>query len=61
MTKLEIACVIAGLIGVLAFQPTTWKITNGNKSDFMLIVWKICQMIMFWLMVILPLYFRLWR
>lgn len=28
MTKLEVACVICGLIGILAFQPTSWKITD---------------------------------
>lgn len=28
MTKLEVACVICGLIGILAFQPTSWKITR---------------------------------
>lgn len=61
MTKLEVACVVCGLIGVLIFQPYSWKIINGNKADIMLIVFKILQMISFLAMILLPLYFRLWR
>lgn len=61
MTKLEVACVICGLIGKLAFQPTSWKITNGNKADIMLIVFKMVQTLSFLAMILLPLYFRLWR
>lgn len=61
MTKLEVACVICGLIGILAFQPISWKITDGNKADIMLIVFKMVQTLSFLAMALLPLYFRLWR
>lgn len=61
MTKLEIACVICGLIGMIIYQPTSWKIVDGNASDIMLVVWKIVQQLSFLAMILLPLYFRLWR
>ena len=61
MSKLEAACVVCGLVGILAFQPHSWKIKDGGKADIMLIVFKITQTLSFLAMVLLPLYFRLWR
>lgn len=61
MTKLEAACVVCGLIGMLAFQPYSWKIKDGNKADVMLVAFKIVQTLSFLAMVLLPLWFRLWR
>lgn len=56
MTKLEIACVVCGLIGILVYQPS--RVTLGDIMVFiMLIVRNLC----FMAMIILPLYFRLWR
>lgn len=61
MTKLEIACVICGLIGILAYQPTHIKIEKGNIADIILLIMFIIRDLCFTVMIILPLYFRLWR
>lgn len=61
MTKLEIACVICGLIGILVYQPTHIKIENGNVADILMLVMFIFKDLGFVSMIILPLYFRLWR
>lgn len=61
MNKLEKACVICGLIGILVYQPTHIKLENGNFADIMLIISFIMKDLVFGSMVILPLYFRFWR
>ena len=61
MTKLEIACVVCGLIGILVYQPTYIKIENGNIADILFIAMFIIKDLCFTAMIILPLYFRLWR
>ena len=61
MTKLEIACVVCGLIGILIYQPTRIKIDNGNFADILLIAMFILKDLCFLTMIMLPLYFRLWR
>ena len=61
MTKLEVACVIVGLIGSLLYLPTTIKIENGNLADIMSLVALIVIRLCFLAMVPLPLYFRYWR
>ena len=61
MTKLEIACVVCGLIGILIFQPTRMKIDNCNFADVLLIAMLIIKDLCFLAMIVLPLYFRLWR
>jgi len=60
MTKLEIACVVCGLIGILCFQPTRIQIGKSFDSILML-VREIIVNLCFLAMIILPLYFRLWR
>ena len=61
MSKLEIACVICGLIGILVYQPTYIKLENGNFADAIMLAWFILRDLGFLLMIILPLYFRFWR
>ena len=61
MTKLEIACVVCGLIGILVYQPTHIKLENGNFADIMLLLMFMIKDLCFLTMIILPLYFRLWR
>ena len=61
MTKLEIACVVCGLIGILIYQPTRIKLDNGNFADILLIAMLIIKDLCFLAMIVLPLYFRLWK
>lgn len=61
MTKLEIACVVCGLIGILVHQPTHIEIENGNIADIILLIMFIIKDLCFTVMIILPLYFKLWR
>ena len=61
MTKLEIACVVCGLIGILVYTPTHIEIKKGNIADIMLLIMFIIKNLCFTVMIILPLYFRLWR
>ena len=60
MTKLEVACVVCGLIGILCFQPTRIHIGKGFSS-ILTLVREIIMNVCFLVMIILPLYFRLWR
>ena len=60
MTKLEIACVVCGLIGILCFQPTSIHIYKGF-SGILMILREVIMNLCFLAMIILPLYFRLWR
>ena len=60
MTKLEVACVVCGLIGILCFQPTRIQIGKGF-SNILMLVREIIMNLCFLVMIILPLYFRLWR
>ena len=59
MTKLEIACVIVGLIGVLCSQ--SGKVKGETKDLVLYIVHKLIFILVFGAMVLLPLYFRYWR
>ena len=59
MTKLEIACVVCGLIGILIYQPIHIEFRKGNIA--ILLVMFIIKDLCFTTMIILPLYFRLWR
>lgn len=61
MSKLEIACVICGLIGILVYQPLSLRIENGNIADIFPVIMLIVRNICFLAMIVLPLYFRLWR
>ena len=61
MTKLEIACVICGLVGILLSLPIHIEIENWNFADILLIVMLIIKDLCFLAMVVLPLDFRLWR
>ena len=61
MTKLEIACVICGLIGILIYQPTKIKVEKNNVADIFMCLSLIIKDLVFLAMIILPLYFRLWR
>ena len=61
MTKLEIACVICGLIGILIYQPTKIKVEKNNVSDIFMCLSLIIKDLVFLAMIILPLYFGLWR
>ena len=60
MTKLEIACVVCGLIGILGFQPTKIYM-DKSFSSILMFVREIIMNVCFLVMIILPLYFRLWR
>lgn len=60
MTKLEIACVICGLIGSL--YPLRIKVTSPvTLADVLAILTIIFRYIVCGLMILLPLYFELWK
>ena len=61
MTKLEIACVICGLIGILLYQPTSYAIRKSTVADILLLIFLILRNVIFLLMIIIPLYFRFWK
>lgn len=60
MTKLETVCVVCGLIGILCFQPTKIHI-DKSFSGILMVFREIIMNLCFLAMIILPLYFRLWR
>lgn len=60
MTKLEIACVICGLVGSL--EPLQIKVTSPvTLGDVLTILTIMFRYTLRGLMVLLPLYFRFWR
>lgn len=61
MTRLEIACVVCGLVGILFYQPTSYALWKSTLADIFLLSFLILRNIVFLLMIILPLYFRIWR
>lgn len=61
MTGLETATVIAGLIGIVMFEPTEIKLKENRLSMPLIIILCFIRNIGFLAMVILPLYFRYWR
>lgn len=61
MTKLEIACVICGLIAILFFQPTSYTIRKATLADIFLFIFLTLRSVIFLLMIIIPLYFRFWK
>lgn len=60
MTKLEITCVIIGLIGMILSHPTKMGYCK-SKADIVAYIALISSKLAFLSMIILPLYFRLWR
>ena len=61
MTLLEIACVAIGLVGMLTFAlGGSIKIDNW-KNGVVIVLIIILRTVPFLLMVLLPLYFRLWK
>lgn len=60
MTKLEIACVIVGIIGMILSHPTKMGHCE-SKADIVAYIALIESKLAFLSMIILPLYFRLWR
>lgn len=60
MTKLEIACVIIGFISFL-FQTDTKLNVKGKTSVVFAMIQIIVGYLISFAMIILPLYFRLWR
>lgn len=60
MTKLEIACVIVGIIGMILSHPTEMRHCK-SKADIVVYIILIESKLVFLSMIILPLYFRLWR
>ena len=59
MTNLEIACVIVGLIGMLL--PIKFEVkTPVPLADILVTITVLVRFVIFGLMIILPLYFRLW-
>ena len=60
MTKLEVACVIIGFIGMVSMADFQIKIDNWKKGVVLLLIVAM-RTVPFLLMVLLPLYFRLWR
>lgn len=61
MTKLEIACVVCGLVGILLYQPTSYAVRKTTMADIFLFIFLILRNVIFLSMIIIPLYFRLWR
>jgi hypothetical protein len=61
MTKLEIACVVCGLVGILLYQPTSYAVRKTTMADILLLSFLILRNIIFLLMIIIPLYFRIWK
>ena len=60
MTKVEIACVICGLIAFL--YPFNIKITPPvTLADVLITLAVIIRYLVCGLMILLPLYFRFWR
>ena len=60
MTKLEIACVICGLLAFLC--PLTLNVTPPMTfTDVLVVLAVIIRYIVCGLMILLPLYFRFWR
>ena len=60
MTKLEVVCVIIGFIGMGSMADFRIKIDNWKEGVVLLLVVAM-RTVPFLLMVLLPLYFRLWR
>ena len=60
MTKLEIACVIIGLVGMILSTPTKMGHCK-SKADIIAYIAFIGSKLAFLSMILLPLYFRLWR
>lgn len=61
MSKLEIACVICGLISILLSRLTKISVHNGNWVDAIMVVYLIFRQMVSLALVILPLYFNFWR
>lgn len=62
MTKLEIACVIIGLIGILAKWETFRPFVYEDNWKFVLrITYAILGSVLYFLMIVLPFYFTYWR
>ena len=60
MTKLEIACIICGMVGMLfTINPTIRS--NTFKETTLMVVLIIIQNLTFLSMILLPFYFRYWR
>jgi hypothetical protein len=38
MTKLEIACVVCGLVGIFLYQPTSYAIGKTTLADILLFI-----------------------
>ena len=60
MTKLEIACVIIGFIGMVLSIPTKMNHCK-SKADIVIYISFILSKLAFLSMIILPFYFRLWK
>lgn len=61
MSKLEIACVICGLISILLSRLTKIQVHDGNWVDAIMVVYLIFRQLVSLALVILPLYFNFWR
>ena len=60
MTKLEITCVICGVIAFL--YPLNIKVTPPvTFADVLIVIATIIRYLVCALMILLPLYFRFWR
>ena len=49
MTKLEIACVMCGLIGILFYQPTSYAIREATVADIFLLIFLILRNVIFFI------------
>ena len=61
MTKLEVACVIIGFIGMVSMAMYCRIKIDDWKEGIVLLLIVTMRTVPFLLMVLLPLYFRLWR
>lgn len=61
MSKLEIACVICGLLSILLSRLTKISVHDGNWVDAIMVVYLIFRQLVSLALVILPLYFNFWR
>ena len=60
MTKIEIACVIFGIIGLI--EPLRIKVESPvDIADILLVLTFLLRYVICGLMILLPLYFKLWR
>ena len=61
MSKLEIACVVCGLVSMLLSRLTKIQVQDGNWVDAIVAVYLIVRQLVSLALVFFPLYFNYWR